>query len=127
MAPSTNWLGGNPLKVKMSVRIRLGSPWHKYASICFCQTKISVIVRPSRGVWLFGPIDKRPKSPAFHAGVTGSNPVGITIAGEWHGYINHSWLITKRYRVRLPGSATKTYATTQVRECDRFSCRPTDS
>ncbi len=29
----------------------------------------------------FGPIDKRPKSPAFHAGVTGSNPVGITIAG----------------------------------------------
>ena len=26
LAPSTNWLGGNPLKVKMAVRIRLGSP-----------------------------------------------------------------------------------------------------
>ena len=26
----------------------------------------------------FGPIDKRPKSPAFHAGVAGSNPAGIT-------------------------------------------------
>ena len=33
---------------------------------------------PIRGVWFYGPIDKRSKSPAFHAGVTGSNPVGIT-------------------------------------------------
>ena len=28
---------------------------------------------------LYAPIDKRPKSSAFHAGVRGSNPLGSTI------------------------------------------------
>ena len=33
---------------------------------------------PTEASGFYGPIDKRSKSPAFHAGVTGSNPVGIT-------------------------------------------------
>ena len=31
-----------------------------------------------------GGIDKRFKSPAFHAGVTGSNPVAVTIGHKRH-------------------------------------------
>ena len=34
---------------------------------------------------VYGPIDKRSKSSALQAGVTGSNPVGSTIAGGWNG------------------------------------------
>lgn len=34
---------------------------------------------------IYARFDKWPKSSAFHAGVTGSNPVPSTIAGGWNG------------------------------------------
>lgn len=31
------------------------------------------------GFFVYGPVDKGFKSPLFHSGVTGSNPVGTTV------------------------------------------------
>ena len=48
------------------------------ASICFDQMK-NIGEIPIRGVWFLWPHSQAVKTLAFHAGNTGSIPVGVTI------------------------------------------------
>lgn len=73
--PLVKRLRRRPFTAEAGVRFSQGSPFRRIQQFIL---HIMLDDMENRLVDL-GPIDKRSKSPAFHAGVTGSNPVGITI------------------------------------------------